>query len=304
MSHVRQNFLSDLPADILSVVKDELLSHSDTINATKASKTLQTLFKPETPAAKLLHAVTLSDYDRAEALMSRDIGLIFKEVSFQHANGRVECISPLKYAFKVYDTYMWQLFLSKIEESKELKEDEKREFKQAFIKQAYDQKEHLDLAPLLEAYKEYDRQYTRWLNDEIKGEALDQAWLALGVQQREVLPWHMLKEFCRKGDSWSENATFSTLSFLKISKCDVIYNWDSRREENLLRVALGVSYSLVRGGAQRVLASARGALFATRAWSAWLDSAIFRRLCEVRMSDLASQLSLLESSQKTLEFKS
>jgi hypothetical protein len=230
--------------------------------------------------------------------------LMFKYVSYKRTyikdNGTegftYETISPLKYAFYALDTYMWKMFQENIKNN--------RKHMERFTKQLFEQTDRVDLQPLFTEYETYKNESTRWQNNQITDKALDDAWLNVGKKQREtfIKARHLLKEFCRKGDSWDAQSKFD-VDVAPRPTSTFIYNYDTKREESVCpfisHFGLGFVFSLIQapGG---VMATRRLLWAAAALAACGRDLATFRRLLEVRTDDLVRlRLQLDSSSQKT-----
>ncbi len=255
-------------------------------------------FQPITESGKLLKAVEYADYVQVQQLIAKSPALMFEPVNFRFRNGRMECISPLKYAFYVYDTYMWGLFYQIIKAQPAAR--------QTFLAQANEQTTHINLDPLFEAYQEYQRQFVRWENAEITNQALDAAWLTFGQVQKAQLPVHLLKEFSREEDSWRDTCAFD-VRVMPAPMNGSLYHGSKGELRSLTSLLQdpdwGRPFSFVRGLWQKpsILSNCR------RRWSIHRhhDLETFRRLFEIRKRDLAEQIALMKRGpDKALEHKS
>lgn len=256
---------------------------------------------------------------------------------------RYETISPLRFAFKNFDTYMWKMFLEKIigcnnvhilkafpsdlekyknshilvsEQLYSVNADGKAEIAniknlelfRRFVKQLEEQKDHINLEPFFAAYETFVNQFNRWLQDKIN-QNLIRAWLNVGKMQRDVLPRHMLKEFCRRS-TWSEwsESKFDVASNPWPPLGTTIYNYSTDRHESVHPlVRLGVDFAYARGKF-----SCCCAVVCCRVSVEWItcppefrvaedamrDSAAFRRLFEERTRDLVTLCAQLNLSSE------
>lgn len=192
------------------------------------NQSLTSLLELET---KLLYDdVVNANYDLVAIIAKKNPALIFSHIDYRYPHGKVEYISPLKYAVKVHDAYMLNLFKDIIKHN--------FEYITMFIQQAYEQKEYINLDNYFKA-----------------SEAFDKDWLNVGLKLRE-LPWHLLKEFCREGNNyWSQSKfdinegwpTVSKVTFAKNGK--QLSLWPHRPNKGL-----GYDYSLIRNHTDRVFA--------------------------------------------------
>lgn len=260
---------------------------------TRHNTPLSSLFTPannhhdEKKAAKLLGYVEKANYDAIEKMLDKNPLLMFIQVK----NVDNKNISPLQKAFELYDTYTWKMLYEKIQNKPELVEK--------FTEQAHQQKEHINLKPLFDAYAVYDAQAQLWLKDKITDTQIDADWIQLGKKQRELLPTHMLREFCREGESWDKISAFDA-NKMPVPKGGRIYNYSSGGYMNLddseFSSGFGSSFSLYREACALAVCVAAMAGRVAALGCGRRDSATFSRLCEVRTDDLAKQIKLLDQS--------
>lgn len=243
-------------------------------------------FKIIPEAGKLLHAVVYANYEEAKIAIKENPSLMFKHVNFRYHDGSSECISPLKYAFKIYDTYMWEnIFYEKIKDNSiHMKE---------FIKQAHEQTTHINLQSLFDAYEKYEKQLPLWLSEEITQDQLDTTWFELGAQQLAQLPMHMLKEFSQGGGRWNAAWTFDVKAMLPPVPSQ-IYDHITQTGRTLSSIisdrGFGRSFTLVRGKEPSLSAKGVGNRGRPQARE---DLATFRNLLERRKNDLFEKISSL-----------
>lgn len=241
---------------------------------------------------ELFDAARMADYQKAEELLRNDPSLMFRPIHQAEGN---ELLTPLTYAFKVYDTALWKMFYEPVKHDSTLKA--------LFIKQAQDPIDPVDLNPLFEAYETFLQAMDARTTHEISDSALDEAWRQIGTAQRSTLPIHMQMEFSRKEKTWNTNSSFEVQTRIHPKNCS-IWNYDGSLTKSLPALwagnEWGNSYSLTRGHGQRCLftPSIRGLGLIP---SVRLDLAIFRRLLETRKNDLTEFLDHLFTQEKTRE---
>jgi len=273
------------------------------------------LFQPVPESVKLLHCVKEANYIKAKELIKNNPQIMFQEASI---DSHSETISPLKLAFKLLDTYMWKkIFMDQIKNNPDMME--------SFNKQIHEQKEHVNLEPFFTAYDEYDALNTIHLKDfqdEKVNYDLQKAWLNIGKAQREreILPRHMLKEFCRSPYAWSKTSSFDVEEFLFPDNFIVLgqhrYGLFGDRIDERITVlpfkdnsGLGFEYTLVNEGHRyefqpEKINALRGGCFDTltgatsRFWR--FDAAVFRHLYEIRIADLTKQRSLAPIAEQKM----
>ncbi len=292
------------PDDILlSINENGYLTERDLVSLAGTSRSTLLLFQEPIKTIKmtklLLRFVTQSNYAEAQHIVDIDPNLMFQHVRFVYPNGNIEMTSPLKYAFRIYDTYMWKMFLEKIQSD--------LESLKRFLSQAHERK-HLDLDPLHNEYTEYKALYDQWLEEEIGDQELDEAWLKLGAKQYELLvrgALHMLMELCREGNYWKTDSKFDISLPPKAESCRAHNYFDGKYipfSSLVSPTKLGKQHTLTRGSAESgALPTSQGRprrngaeYFVINSWEH--DAKMFRDLHEKRNLELITQISLLEQS--------
>lgn len=253
---------------------------------------------------RLIELVAESDYDGVEELIKVNPDLMFKHVIYDpesqlirpvtgekykaiYQGVRPEYISPLKLAFKNYDSYMWSMFFELI------KEDAKHQ--EFFMRQKEEQKECYDIEPLLNAYDQYLHIYEEINKNhaemaQIQEDVLTQSFNKVGLLQRNA-PRHLLLEIFRQDPLWGQvpdsgikTSTRPPLQYLSY--------FEEEGEINISRLFafLGQDLTIVRGE------SAVGALFMpwTQACNAKKDRDTLENLFRLRQQELAELLILPE----------
>jgi len=307
------------------------------------SKTMHTLFQVSSDTAKLLDDVQEANYPNAQKRTEANLALITRYVSYKNADGTYETTSPAKKAFAMKDAYMWIMFLkiilgmnirtplhlltslptdlAKYKNSHILvypdlySINEKNELVivkikgpvllKSFLKQAYEQKEYINLEPFFDEYKAFNK-YIIYGNqdqlDTITKQAIDKAFLRISKKLRDELPRHMLREFCRKESSWSAESKFD----VNVEPSPIATEVDSENTKRNVAVlplaphsGLGFDFSLIRSilGRARAVKQAHSRIGAMCVHVS-NDLLVFRRLCEVRTSDLAILQSQAELALK------
>lgn len=201
-------------------------------------------------AGKLLKATEYADYNHAENLIADNVDLMFEPVGFKFRDGSEEQISPLGYAFKVYDTYMWKtVFLKRIEKIEDSTQKEQALKKFYAQMQKQNRIGHINLEPLFQAYQEYDRQHQLWLENKISSQELNEEWSKLATNQIKILPIHMLKEFSRyERNGWQATNLFDVQDIPPPLTCS-IYDYNQKKLISLASILANPnwSFSLARG---------------------------------------------------------
>jgi|GEM_PF-1734425 len=245
-------------------------------------------------SAFLMYAVLYANYDAAERVINDNPASMFESRDFVYPDGSKECISPLKYAFKVYDTYMWEMFYERIE--KETNPTLRQQYIKQYMKQMLEQTTHIDLSLLFEAYikcETKDRHY--WRHKDIAYEEVKKECFNVGMIQRRILPVHMLKEFSREGDIWRADSSFDINVTPRPKNCGFYEEYTTGDWKSLSSTLSdpkwGISFLLVKGRPDYVTQAFR--VQKALAFQLSADRATFRRLFEVRKEDLAKKRSLM-----------
>lgn len=221
-------------------------------------------------AAQLFAHVDHADYDDIARMWKENPQLMFIEVKDKDGN----ISTPYKRALFNLDTYTWKPFEKWIRENRP-------ELEREYQRQKEEQKEHINLQPVFDAYETYDTQINGTISDK---EAAKQ-WLILGKELKKTLPRHMLREFCRDNKySWDKTSTFD-VDTLPAPIGGRILLWLTGTYINLdsaeFDAGFGSSFSIYRGW------GVGGAGIPTRGRIATLDADTFRQLYKIRTLDLA-----------------
>lgn len=243
--------------------------------------------KASTSAAEeLMTHVIKANFDEMAKYWDENIELMFQAVSIADSDGNMKEMSPLQKAFELNDSYTWLLFLNKIASQIEL------------LVRFYDQeaqlKQHIDLEPLFAAYEKGDELHKLWAKKQIADEELHDAWIDLGKKQRQLLPMHMLREFCRPSNyycDWSPQSNFKLdWRYSPAPKGGAIFRSPHGSAEIALDSnAIDLEITLVRGRLDhyRLPAATCSGHYLNKDASDF-DKRTFRRLWDIRRSDLAT----------------
>ncbi|WP_133140554.1 hypothetical protein [Legionella genomosp. 1] len=263
-----------------------------------------------TDSYRLIERVAESDYDGVEKIIKVNPELMFKHVIYDPENQLIlpitgekykaiyqaacpEYISPLKLAFKNYDSHMWSMFYELI------KEDPRR--LELFKRQKEEQNELYDIGPLLNAYDQYlliceEIHKNHSEIGQIQEDVLTQSFNEVGLKQRNA-PRHFLLEIFRQDPLWGQVPD----SGIKTSTRPPLQYLSYFEEEGDINISrlfafLGQDLSIVRGE------SAVGALFMpwTQACNAKKDRDTLENLFRLRQQELAELLPLSEPEFNTI----
>ncbi|MBA3662028.1 MAG: hypothetical protein H0W64_09880 [Gammaproteobacteria bacterium] len=295
---INRSFLEELPIEIPDHEIAPNLDKQSLLYSMLTSQRMYHFFKQPLETIKLLDFVNCADYEHAQAMINISPALMFMPFTIKKIDGSYQTTTPLKLAYELLDTYMWKMFWEKIKTNPQ--------WVALFLEQVHGQTEHVNLDPLFAEYKKYQDQYKLWLQDKITNSELATAWLNVGKKQREILPRHMLKEFCRPGHSWGPESLFD-VTVDPIPTDNKIYNYLTSEMVTLFPFkpdcGLGNDFTLTRsadvtlpGGNQVRLWKSQwnttegvaGEHLATR------DLATFRQLYDIRTEDCVKELLELE----------
>jgi hypothetical protein len=199
---------------------------SDTSLPSQARSSHSHMFRSSTPEPVsqlmcLMQSVIDANYGIAIKCLKEDLAVMFDHAHVQHHDGTQEFISPLKYALRIYDNALCNIFWSYVETDSELKK--------IFLIQVSQQVERVSFEPLLEAYEAYTNLYSNYSKTELAVSAEDilKAWIKIGKEQY-FLPTHLLKRFCQENLAWHPQATFDSINHLKPEVC-CIYDEKSQQ---------------------------------------------------------------------------
>lgn len=186
---------------------------------------------------RLIDVVIKADYFRAKQLVDASPFLIFQEVIFLNSDNAVEKVSPLKYACKLLDADLVEIFYQCI--------GHKPVWCDQFASIIENNSDGINIDALAEAVDDYHLKYQEYIRHNIDKQQIDAAWLTLGEMQQKTLPMWVLKFLCRDKrltEMPSPNAYQPCLAYNYTNDVDVINLADSDVRSNL-----GAKFSLVRG---------------------------------------------------------
>lgn len=278
------------------LAENEIAPHCDAkrlATLVRLSKPMQTLFQKPLLAAKLLHFIKRANYIGIKKILTDHPQTIFQSISHEKADGTYETISPLRYAFKIYDTYTWKMFYEKIKNNAT---DVNR-----FLKQASEQTEHINLAPLFTASEAYIEQCRLYEGNLTAYSAVRLAILNIGKIQHKIVPRHMSIQFCLKGLYSVNPPDFDHLCDPLVAANDLIvenYSDNTKRSFTSLFPELGVNIVLMAGTLNHALYldTTLTKSFSTFHVKIALDIENFQRVLKARAAELTAQLSELKNT--------
>lgn len=286
---VASSSLNELPIELGSHIGNHL-NQTSLYTASLVSRGVNKLFQQTLTAAKLLHYVLRADYDAVEKIIDTDPSLIFQETNYMRSDGGVESISSLNYSFKVYDTYMYKLFLEKIVDN--------QNHIDLYKSLAHKQVKHINLQPLLVEYINFKRKLGEWFECKISDQSLDHEWLKVAIKQRELLPTHMLREFCRKVDCWYQESTFDVTTEARPGPIK-IYNMETKVYVNSLPGrGIAKHYSTCYKVPESIANGIRDSSIRWFAKDTEIALSMFINLFQARINDFDSLLLLLDNPEQ------
>lgn len=250
-------------------------------------------------ATELLAYVNKADYDSIESMWKRNPELMFVEVADK--NGQLT--TPLKRALYNLDTWAWKPFYEWIKQNKP-------DLLAEFIAQNEAQTSHVNmnyLQPLFDEYANLRDKAKLSFNKKISNADFDIELKKLFSKQNEILPWHMIREMCRKGDFWNQDSRFNAKDAPKGGHvyAELLYK-DISLDSAEFDFYFGVSSGLKRDTSYHVslcsninLDIERAAIDAFAARYFDHDALIIAQLYKVRKADLADIPTLEQLAVKT-----
>lgn len=145
-------------------------------------------------AEKLLEYVNKAEYKKARNIWQQDPALMLLEVTDK--DGKIT--TPLKKAFFNLDTYTWKPYYEWIKINRP-------ELVDAFLAQNEAQNDHADILPLVRHSYSLLKRELDWC----KSMSHINAHVKLQIDQRNLLPWHMVREMSREDAVWSSSSNFN-----------------------------------------------------------------------------------------------
>jgi hypothetical protein len=178
--------IENIPSDIISRYFPLNLNAKNLSAITQSSKTLHTLFKPALTASKLLYCVINAYWEEAKNIITDHPMLMFQPVLLPNESA---AISPLKWAFQILDSYMWQIFFERIKDNSE--------WLLLFYNQRLAQTTYIDLEYIFSKYKDHISlcKQTIVCSYYTNVAKLQKSLSELGKLQSQ-LPIHFLKMLC------------------------------------------------------------------------------------------------------------
>lgn len=173
------------------IATDQLAPYLDSTSVNRlmqTSKHMYLLFREPYYFNKLIHCIFSADYRAASKLIGMQPKIIFKYGNTNYPNGDTRWKNGLTLACELLDAYMLEIFKKAI---LDMHDDA---LEKLFYTQILTTKTCVDLSPLFDIYPD-----------------MDIYWKEIASMQRKLVPYHMLKEFCRTGVSYDGLTQFYNL---------------------------------------------------------------------------------------------
>ncbi|HAT8178911.1 TPA: F-box protein [Legionella pneumophila] len=294
----------------LKIETAQNLSNRDLVNLAQASKDHLALFKPMIDVRKLLHHVTRGEHDKVEAMLKKNMSLMFKRGKVTDCSGRTfDNISAFEYALWALDKHMWAVMIACIP-----KNEEGREIFEQLIAQ-YNKvntdgvtyklngqvitEQHFDFRNTI--IKELQTQVDSLNTPGTKNwGAIDKQWREGVGGAQKLLPVHVVDEYCSTEPFYPvPKFTSQPKSSRQFYNCTTQKdNWTTKKDENwfALDSKLAVDFAIFKGCRSRCYAPRTGGQ--PLAADAGFDLAAMTALCKVRTNDFIDLKSQLEEQMK------
>lgn len=286
-----------LPA-VLKIETAKNLSIRDLINLSRTSKLHVTLFKPLIDVPKFLHHVTRGEHDAVEAMLNKDMSLIFKRGLVTDCSGReFENVSGFEYALWALDKHMWAKMIVCIPRNEEGRKVFARLIAQYHKVNKDGVTYRFNGETIIEKHFDFENTIIKELQtqaDSIRApgpkdwKSIDKQWReGVGGAQKQ-LPMHVVDEYCSNDEFYpvpkfiSQPKSSKQFYYLITDKDENWFSTDSK---------LAVDFAIFKAsyGAMATPSCCQR----PSAWRAY-DLDAMKALCEVRTLDLINLESQLE----------
>ena len=289
---------NELPAE-LKIESAQNLSNRDLVNLAQTSKYHLALFQPMLDVRKLLHYVARGDHKAVEAMLKKDMSLIFKRGVVTDCFGReFENTSGFEYALWALDKHMWAAMIACIPQN----EEGRKVFAQLIAQYNKVNTDgvtyKLNGQTITEKHFDFNNTIIKELQTQVDSinapgtknwDAIDKQWREGVGGAQNLFPMHVVYEYC------SDEPFYPVPKFTSQPKSSKqFYNWATEKDENWFNAGskLSVDFAIYKG-------LAPGAC-ARRGHAAWFDLDAMTALCKVRTNDFIDLKSQLED-QMTLD---
>lgn len=303
-----ENF-NKLPAE-LKIKTAQNLSNRDFVYLTQTSKDHLTLFQSLLDVRKLLHYVARGDHKAVEAMLKKDMSLIFKRGVVTDCSGReFENISAFEYVLWALDKHMWAAMIACIPQNEEGRKVFARLIAQYNKVNTDGVTYKLNGETITERHFDFQNTIIKELQTQVDSINIPgvQDWGAIDKQWREgvgsaqnLFPMHVVYEYC------SDEPFYPVPKFTSQPKSSKqFYNWATEKYQNWFNAGSKLSVDFAIYKAVRLFgpASAPGVrvpVAGVRVSAPSRDLVALTALCKVRTNDFIDLKSQLKD-QMTLD---
>ena len=284
-------------------------------------------FKPQIDAKQFLQQVAYGQQNEAEELLKKDTDtaqelLTARNIDFTDYSGRLFKCTAYEYAYWAKDTHMCRMLERYMEDqTKAIILEHVQKIEESIVSGeglfkthepkglAYTQNgtkfrsAHFDLTPLKDALKNYIEAYNQSpKRTEADWEALDAAWIKVGLPQRDI-PAHIAQEYCHPKRSFKEvtenKGVLDASNKGNLERQLKFYNYETGAYDSWFtpgasgeNSGLGFSFAILRAVRPGALALAPAAGVRVRV-PARVDLSAIEAIEEVRTKDLKQSLEIL-----------
>ncbi len=245
---------NELPAE-LKIETAQNLSNRDLVNLAQTSKYHLALFQPLLDVRKLLHYVARGDHNAVEAMLKKDMSLIFKRGVVTDCSGReFENISAFEYALWALDKHMWAAMIACIPQN----EEGRKVFAQLIAQYNKVNTDgvtyKLNGKTITEQHFDFNNTIIKELQTQVDSlnapgvkhwDAIDKQWREGVGSAQNLFPMHVVYEYC------SDEPFYPVPKFTSQPKSSKqFFNWTTDKDENWFSVAskLSVDFAIYKGG--------------------------------------------------------
>ncbi|HAT8179037.1 TPA: F-box protein [Legionella pneumophila] len=301
---MQDKFEFDKLSQYFQIETAQSLSNRDLVNLTQTSKYHLVLFKPMLDVRKLLHYVTRGEHHVVQAMLNKDMNLIFKRGKITDCSGRTfENISGYEYALWALDKHMWATMIACIPQNEEGRKVFEKLLAQYNKVNTDGVTYRLNGKTITEQHFDFENTIIKELQTQVDSRNApgDKNWDAIDKQWREgiggaqkLLPMHVVDEYC------SNEPFYPVPKFASQPKSSrQFHNYTTDKDENWFSAdsKLSVDFAIYRSPRGRSCGGLRR--FWHVGYVADLDA--MKALCEVRTNDFINLKSQLEE-QAGLEY--
>ncbi|HAT7071458.1 TPA: F-box protein [Legionella pneumophila] len=294
------------------IVITEYLSTRDLVNLAQISKAHSKLFAPMIDVRKLLHHATRGEHDKVEAMLKKDMSLMFKRGNVTDCSGRTfNNISAFEYALWALDKNMWAVMIGCIpsnEEGRKVFEKLRAQYNKVNTDGVT---YRLNGKTITENHFDFKNTIIKELQTQLDSRNApgDNNWDAIDKQWREgvggaqkLLPMHIVYEYC------SNEPFYPVPMFTSQPKSSKkIYNLTTEQDEDWFNVdsKLGIEFAVHKGCFEYASGWQVTGCADEGVWRhcsprvvAEYDLNVMKALCKVRTYDFIDLRSQLEEQMK------